>query len=71
MPCDHFCDKINKASFFSLIKMAPSFPFCCDKRPGGTQGGSGMKRWPQEQVDSNSVGKIIQSFENKQIIPFH
>ena len=43
---------------FRNSKMLPSFPFCSGKRPGGRQGGSGKQRWPQEQVDSNSVGKM-------------
>ena len=33
----------------------PSSLFCCNKRPGGRQGGSGKKRWPQEQGNSNTV----------------
>ena len=48
---------INQCKFRNG-KMLPSFPFCFGKRPGGRQGGSGKQRWPQEQVDSNSVGKM-------------
>lgn len=45
---------INQCKFRNG-KMLPSFPFCSGKRPGGRQGGSGKKRWPQEQGNSNTV----------------